>query len=123
MKEGKNKIGFGEIWKRFPKFILGFIGASVLFSLIYVVIGNNAAYTIIDQGVIASFTKNIRGWLFCLAFVSIGLSINFKDLRKHFIGGKPLILYLVGQSFNLCFTLLMAYIMFYLVFPNITANI
>lgn len=122
-KTGDAQIGWGEIWKRFPKFILGFIGASILFSLVYAGLGDNAAYTIIDQGVLAAFTKNIRGWLFCLAFVSIGLSINFKALSKHFTGGKPLILYLCGQTFNLCLTLLMAYIMFYLVFPEITANI
>jgi uncharacterized integral membrane protein (TIGR00698 family) len=121
-KEGA-EIGAGEIWKRFPKFILGFLGASVLFSIIYVSIGANNAYTMIDQGVIAGFTKNIRGWLFCLAFVSIGLSINFKALKKHFTGGKPFILYLCGQAFNLTLTLIMAYIMFYLVFPHITANI
>ena len=121
--KGEVSIGGGEIWKRFPKFILGFIGASILFSVIYGSLGAGEAYSLIDQGVIGGFTKNVRGWLFCLAFVSIGLSTNFKILRKHFTGGKPLILYLCGQTFNLCLTLLMAYIMFYLVFPGITANI
>lgn len=116
----KVKFSWGEIWRRFPKFILGFLGASVIFSLIYELLGENSAYTFIDQGVIGGFTKNIRGWLFCLAFVSIGLSINFKDLKKHFIGGKPLILYICGQLFNLGLTLLMAYLMFYKVFPAIT---
>ncbi len=122
-KTGDAKVGVGEIWKRFPKFILGFLGTSVVFSLIYESIGDNAAYTLIDQGVLRGFTKNIRGWLFCLAFVSIGLSTNFRELRSYFSGGKPLILYLCGQTLNLCLTLLMAYIMFYLVFPEVTANI
>lgn len=122
-KTGESKIGWGEIWRRFPKFILGFIGASILFSTIYSAIGPDKAYSLIDQGVIGGFTKNIRGWLFCLAFVSIGLSINFKALSGHFSGGKPFILYLVGQSLNLALTLLMAYIMFYLVFPGVTAQI
>ncbi len=122
-KMEKAIIGWGEIWKRFPKFILGFIGASILFSLVYTVIGDNKAYTLIDQGVIGAFTKNIRGWLFCLAFASIGLSINFKELKQHFVGGKPLLLYIIGQVFNLCLTLLMAYVMFYKVFPHITENI
>ena len=122
-KTGETKVGFGEIWRRFPRFILGFIGASVLFSIIYELLGDSVAYTMIDQGVIAGFTKNMRGWMFCLAFVSIGLSTNFKELKKHFSGGKPLILYLCGQTLNLMLTLLMAYIMFYLVFPHITENI
>ncbi len=119
----KAKIGFSEIWKRFPKFILGFIGASILFTLIYISLGDNHAYTLIDQGVIGGLSKNVRGWLFCLAFVSIGLSTNFAELKHHFSGGKPLILYVVGQTFNLLLTLLVAYIMFYLVFPDATANL
>jgi uncharacterized membrane protein YadS len=117
------RVTLSEIWYRFPKFILGFLGASVLFSIIYALLGNDMGYSIIDQGVISSFTKNLRGWLFGLAFVSIGLSINFKELKKHFTGGRPLILYICGQALNLCLTLLMAYVMFYLVFPNFTENI
>jgi len=83
----------------------------------------DAGYTLIDQGVIQGLTKNLRGWFFCLAFASIGLATNFRELRSYFKGGKPLILYVCGQSFNLCLTLLMAYIMFYKVFPEITARI
>ncbi|MFK7936203.1 MAG: YeiH family protein [Saprospiraceae bacterium] len=120
---GGAKVGISEIWKRFPKFILGFIGASIVFSTIYASIGDDLAYSIIDQGVIRGFTKNVRGWLFCLAFVSIGLSTNFSLLRSHFRGGKPLILYLCGQTLNLVLTLLMAYLMFYKVFPEVTAGI
>ena len=119
-KKENKEIGASEIWKRFPKFIIGFMGASVLFTVIYSILGENMGYSVIDQGVIGGFTQNIRGWLFNLAFVSIGLATNFKALRHYFKGGKPLILYLVGQSFNILLTLLMAYIMFYLVFPEIT---
>jgi len=122
-EEGKSEVGWSEIWKRFPRFILGFIGASVLFSTIYALLGDGPAYTMIDQGVIAGWSKNLRGWLFCLAFVSIGLSTNFKALRHHFKGGKPLILYACGQSLNLALTLAMAYLMFYKVFPHITNSI
>ena len=64
-----------------------------------------------------------RGWFFCLAFVSIGLATNFRELKEHLTGGKPFILYVCGQSLNLVLTLVMAYIMFYLVFPELTASI
>ena len=120
---GKTRVGKREIWRRFPKFILGFIGASIAFSLLYEFLGADISYTMLESGVIGAFTKDLRGWLFCLAFVSIGLSTNFKMLRKYFKGGKPLILYVCGQTFNLALTLLMAYLMFYLVFPHITENI
>jgi len=118
--DGKSNVGISEIWKRFPKFILGFLGASVIFSAIYVSSPDWYSSALIDQGLIGGYSKNLRGWLFCLAFVSIGLSVNFNELKHQFSGGKPLILYLCGQALNLALTLLMAYLMFYVVFPEIT---
>ncbi|MCG8531635.1 MAG: YeiH family protein [Desulfovibrionales bacterium] len=112
-----------EIWYRFPKFVLGFLAASILFSWIYGAMGPDVGYAMVDHGVIRGFSKAFRGWFFCLAFVSIGLATNFRELGHYFKGGKPLILYVCGQSFNLLLTLTMAYIMFYLVFPEITAKI
>ncbi len=117
---GNTRVGISEIWHRFPKFIIGFLGASVVFSIIHSLLSPQFSYAFIDHGIIRGFTKDLRGWLFCLAFVSIGLSVNFKELKHHFSGGKPLVLYVCGQSFNLLLTLLMAYLMFYIVFPEIT---
>ena len=112
-----------EIWHRFPKFVLGFLAASIIFSLIYGNLGPDVGNAVVDHGVLRGFSRLIRGWAFCLAFASIGLATNFRELGHYFKGGKPLILYVCGQSFNLILTLLMAYIMFYLVFPEITASI
>ncbi|RJP71992.1 MAG: putative sulfate exporter family transporter [Candidatus Abyssobacteria bacterium SURF_17] len=112
-----------EIWHRFPKFVLGFIAASIIFSLFYESMGNDVADVMLDQGVLRGFATLLRDWFFCLAFTSIGLATNFRELAHHFKGGKPLILYVCGQSFNLILTLTMAYIMFYKVFPQITAKI
>ena len=117
------KVPASEIWHRFPKFVLGFIGASIIFSLLYGTFGKDVGYAVIEQGAIGGMSKIFRGWFFCLAFVSIGLATNFRELKEHFRGGKPLILYVCGQSLNLMLTLLMAYIMFYKVFPEITAGI
>jgi uncharacterized membrane protein YadS len=121
-KKGQ-KVSALEIWYRFPKFVLGFIVASIIFSLIYQYLGNDMAYVVIDHGAIRGFSKIFRGWFFCLAFVSIGLATDFRELKNYFKGGKPLILYICGQTFNLILTLIMAYIMFYIVFPEITALI
>lgn len=117
------KVGLIEIWNRFPKFVIGFIFASIVFSAIYTAIGKDLAYVIIDHGAIRGFSKIGRGWFFCLAFASIGLATNFRELKGYFKGGKPLILYVCGQGLNLTLTLVMAYIMFFLVFPEITAKI
>ena len=120
--EGQAKVGVGEIWRRFPKFILGFIGASLLFTAIYTSLGKGMAEVVIDKGLLEGFSKDLRTWLFCLAFASIGLSTNFRVLRKHFSGGKPLLLYICGQTLNILLTLGMAYLMFYKVFPHVTEN-
>ena len=120
--EGKT-VGLMEIWTRFPKFILGFLGASIIFSLIFASLGSDAGYSLIDQGVLRGFTRLCRDWFFTLAFVAIGLATNFRELAHHFKGGKPFILYACGQGLNLTLTLIMAYIMFYLIFPEITAGI
>ncbi|MDH4320053.1 MAG: YeiH family protein [Desulfobulbaceae bacterium] len=117
------KISAMEIWYRFPKFVLGFLAASIIFSSLYAAMGESAGYAMVDHGVLRGFTRNFRGWFFCLAFVSIGLATNFRELKHHFAGGKPLILYVCGQTLNLILTLVMAYIMFFLVFPDITASI
>ena len=117
------RVPITEIWHRFPKFVLGFIVASIVFSLIYESMGSDAGYALVDQGAIRGMSRIFRGWFFCLAFASIGLATNFRELKEYFSGGKPLILYVCGQSLNLILTLTMAYIMFYLVFPEITAGI
>lgn len=117
------KVSPMEIWYRFPKFVIGFIIASIVFSTMYGAMGSDAGYALIDHGAIRGMSKIGRGWFFCLAFTSIGLATNFRELGHYFRGGKPLILYLCGQSFNIILTLIMAYIMFYKVFPEITAGI
>jgi uncharacterized membrane protein YadS len=115
VKEGRATPSVMEIWRRFPKFILGFVAASVVFSVLYATLANGPQ---IVDAVIKGSTKTFRGWFFCLAFVSIGLETNYRALAKYFKGGKPFVLYVVGQSFNLCLTLLMAWLMFEKVFPH-----
>ncbi|MGL5544081.1 MAG: YeiH family protein [Cetobacterium sp.] len=112
-----------EIWNRFPKFILGFIGASLLFSSIYAMLGVDGSKIVIDKGMVSGLISPLQGWLFCLAFTSIGLSTNFSELSKLFKGGKPITLYLVGKVINLGVTFGAAYLMFHVVFPDITKSL
>ncbi len=120
------KVSVMEIWHRFPKFVLGFLFASVVCSFWYTgmadVEGHNLQGALFNNGLLA-ITKAVKGWCFALAFLAIGLATDFRVLAHYFKGGKPVILYVCGQSFNLCLTLLMAYVMFYLVFPEITASL
>jgi len=121
--EGGRRVTVAEIWHRFPKFVLGFLAASIVFSLLDSVLGRGLSEAMVEQGVVRGGTRLLRDWFFALSFAAIGLSTNFRVLAKYFKGGKPLILYVCGQTFNLILTLTMAYIMFYLVFPEITARI
>ena len=116
------KVGAMEIWNRFPKFVLGFLGASIIASLISNNLGD-ISNALLSDGLVRGMSSPLRSWCFALAFTAIGLGTNFRELAHYFKGGKPLILYVCGQSFNLLLTLLMAYIMFYKVFPEITAKI
>ncbi len=114
--------GLMQIWVRFPKFIVGFVAASILFSFVLVPtfasLFDGDGLTLVESGVIKAVTNPLRGWFFCLAFVSIGLESNFKELAKQMEGGKPMLLYVVGQSLNLILTLAVAWLAFVLLFPN-----
>ena len=97
--EGK-KVGAGEIWTRFPKFIIGFFVASLVASFIVLPMTSGAEVKAIN-GVLDQY----KSWAFVLAFTSIGLDTNFKALAKQMQGGKVLWLYVVGQLFNIALTL------------------
>jgi len=103
---GASKPSLWEIWFRMPKFIIGFLVASLVFSFVlFPIMGDEAVSSILK------FSKVFRKEFFCLAFVSIGLSSNFRELGKYFKGGKPLNLYWVGQIFNILLTLLVVWLM------------
>lgn len=103
-KAPEEKPSIMEIWFRFPKFILGFILASIIVST-----------GILDPN-IAKITKDIRGWFFALAFVSIGLDARIKELLK-LDEGKPFIAFIIAQVFNILLTLALAYLLFGILFP------
>ena len=117
------KVLLKEVWGNFPKFVLGFIFASIFFSVIYFILGNDVANVFIDKGIVKSIISPLQGWIFCLAFASIGLSTNFRELFKYFKGGKPIILYVCGQLLNIALTFLAAYLMFNVVFTDITEKL
>lgn len=100
VKESKPTLGI--IWERFPKFVLGFIAASLLFSFVI------SSETI--DSVKGGF-KALQGLWFALAFTSIGLETKFSDLFSK-EGKKPLYAFLIAQLFNVFVTLAVAYVLF-----------
>jgi uncharacterized membrane protein YadS len=90
------------IWDRFPKFVLGFVGASLVFSFLVPGAEANAA-----KGLLGG----LRNWWFALAFTSIGLETRFTDLFG-MEGGRPFLTFVLAQGINLIWTLILAYIIF-----------
>ncbi|MCA9187808.1 MAG: putative sulfate exporter family transporter, partial [Planctomycetales bacterium] len=68
-KNPDDRPNIGEVWRRFPKFVLGFVLASIVFSIIYSFPSGDGYVNAVVKGA----SKSIRGWRFCLAFVSIDL--------------------------------------------------
>ncbi|MDI6769254.1 MAG: putative sulfate exporter family transporter [Anaerolineales bacterium] len=110
--EGKKnaKPNAAMIWQRFPKFVIGFVLASIIFSagLIPAPL-KQAPFNAGD--VIAA----MKDWAFCLAFVSMGLTISFSDLKQ--MGWKPVAVYLIATVFNTLLALGAAWLIFGLLFP------
>lgn len=96
-----------QIWERFPKFIIGFVLASVFFSFIL-----TPALGAPEVDNILKLTRGLRNWLFCLAFVSIGLESSVSRLMALGKGGRPIYLYITGQLFNIVLTYLAAVFFF-----------
>jgi uncharacterized integral membrane protein (TIGR00698 family) len=96
------KTDAGIIWERFPKFVLGFLAASVLFSFFLPAEAVNGTRSALTE---------FRTWWFALAFVSIGLETRFVDLAT-MEGGRPALAFIAAQLVNVVWTLLLAYLLF-----------
>jgi uncharacterized integral membrane protein (TIGR00698 family) len=109
------KAPWREIWRRFPKFVLGFAAASLVFSMASAWSPN---HSLAVDAMIKETTTPLRVWLFCLAFVAIGLQTDFRKLWSYLSGSKPLTLYLIGQAWNLLLSLVFCYVVFGLLFGD-----
>lgn len=90
------------IWQRFPKFVLGFVAASILFSFFI------SPATIKE---VKDSLKSIQTLWFVLAFTSIGLETRFADLAGS-QGSKPTWAFLIAQLFNIVVTAVIAWWLF-----------
>ena len=90
------KVGAGEIWTRFPKFIIGFFVASLVASFVIQPLAGSA-----DVKAINSVLDQYKNWAFVLAFISIGLDTNFREIAKQLHGGKVVWLLLSGVIFEI----------------------
>lgn len=90
------------IWDRFPKFVLGFIAASFIFSFFL----PNDLVTAVKGPL-----KGLQTFWFAMAFTCIGLETRFADIFS-MESGRPAMAFLIAQGFNIIFTLVIALLVF-----------
>ena len=90
------RVGAGEIWRRFPRFVLGFLVASVLVTVVLASLEGPAASRF-ARGVVDPL-KTLRGWAFTWTFLSIGFTTRFRDLTR--FGWRPFAAVAAGVLVN-----------------------
>ena len=106
-KQTDEKPTIGVIWDRFPKFVVGFVLASLVFSFLMDVESAKA---------VGKITKGFTNTLFSIAFVCVGLETRFADIFSK-DNRRPLWAFLTAQGFNIVVTLIVAYLLFGVVKP------
>ncbi|WP_260704822.1 YeiH family protein [Edaphobacter flagellatus] len=83
------------LWRKFPKFILGFIALAILATLGF-----------FSRGQLASLA-NLSKWAFLPAFAGVGLRTNLRDLTGQ--GWRPLVVGILGEIVIALITLGLVY--------------
>ncbi|KAG0278754.1 hypothetical protein BGZ95_003249 [Linnemannia exigua] len=92
------------LWNRFPKFVLGFIVTAILF---------NTVVPPEDRQAVNSFSFMVGEWFSTMSFVSIGLGLQFHELRREArMLLKLTTLYALAQLVDIMSTFGLAYVAF-----------
>jgi uncharacterized membrane protein YadS len=87
----------GQIWSRFPKFVLGFLLASLAITLL-VRHASLAEYNSVVRPKLVLPITVLRTWAFTFCFLSIGLTTRLRALAP--AGGRPLLAFTAGVAVN-----------------------
>jgi len=88
-----------EIWRRFPKFVLGFLAASLITTV-----------GVIGADQVKNAIVPLRNWFLTAAFVCIGLEMAFGEVAK--VGWKPVAVYFFATLANTALALGAAWLLF-----------
>jgi len=94
---GAQKADAGQIWRRFPKFVLGFLVASLIITLVsrgY----SYADYKKLVQPGLVTPLQSLRTWAFTFTFLSIGLTTRVREFAA--VGAKPFLAFTAGVIVN-----------------------
>jgi uncharacterized membrane protein YadS len=97
VEEGASRPSPAEVWWRFPKFVLGFLVASLLLTA---VAGNYSyeQYRSRVEPALVSPIKDLRTWAFIFCFLSIGLTTRFREFAH--LGARPIWSFSTGVLIN-----------------------
>jgi len=98
-----------QIWWRFPKFVIGFLIASLIITLV------TASYSLpaFNKEVVPNLVgpiKDLRTWAFIFCFLSIGLTTRFRELAS--AGAKPFVAFSIGAVINVIIGFLLSAVVF-----------
>ena len=99
----------GVIWRRFPKFVLGFLVASLIITAFSRHLTYSAFATNFTSDLVATI-KDLRTWAFTFCFLSIGLTTRFRDLAA--AGARPFWAFTSGVAVNVLLGLLLSTVIF-----------
>ncbi len=88
----------GEIWRRFPKFVIGFFIASAIVTLV----AHGFDYATYKKTLVPDVVAPLQGlrtWAFTFCFLSISLTTRLRDLAA--AGAKPFYAFSAGVAVNL----------------------
>jgi uncharacterized integral membrane protein (TIGR00698 family) len=94
---GADKAGAAQIWQRFPKFVIGFLLASLIITLV----SHGYSYADYKKLVLPSLVtplQSLRVWAFTFTFLSIGLTTRIRDFAA--VGAKPFYAFTAGVIVN-----------------------
>src|ERR1700691_2230258 len=103
------KTNVGQIWWRFPKFILGFVIASAIVTLVTTDYSLGDFNKTVNPAFVAPI-KDIRTWAFIFSFLSIGLTTRFRELAK--AGAKPFFAFSSGAIVNIVLGFVLSAVVF-----------
>lgn len=108
-KGGSQAPSLGIVWEKFPKFIIGFVAASLVFSLCQSggMFIPDAKGKLIEPGVAKMFST----LFFSLAFVCVGLDTRLKEIISR-ENRNALWAFLGAQTFNIIITFVIAIVLF-----------
>ncbi|WP_214411706.1 YeiH family protein [Sphaerisporangium fuscum] len=96
--------GLAELWRRFPKFVLGFVAASVIATWYLTTVSAAEGKPVIGVA------NDLRVWFLILAFASIGLEFRVAALRE--AGWRPVAVFASATVVNVVVALGLASLLF-----------